>query len=186
MISEPGAALPLLFEPVDFLHDYPHYLRISTAVQTTSVTERQKEAWFAWVESRLRLLVLKLEDVPTVGQIRPWPIRSSASGGGIDFNIGLVYTEVCAPAAPLTAATLKDVMDNFVELVCAGITQDIQQTVTIRLVTGAGDVVSIGDDAATVGEKRRNGVPLISSNVPSAATTAEAEQPPLKKAKISV
>lgn len=53
-----------LFEPVcsEFFRKYPHYIQVDIWASTME----EKRLWFGWVESRMRVFILKLEQPPSV------------------------------------------------------------------------------------------------------------------------
>jgi len=58
-----------LFEKSNFFGRYKHYIEIDVMAQT----DHEHRKWLGWIESRLRLLILKLEQTPNVLYAQPFP-----------------------------------------------------------------------------------------------------------------
>jgi len=59
-----------LFDRSELFDTYTHYLQIDVYADDLSAFIK----WNGFVESRLRLLVYRLEDIDCIGEIRPYPI----------------------------------------------------------------------------------------------------------------
>jgi len=58
-----------LLEKSNFFMKYKHYIEIDVMAQT----DHEHRKWLGWIESRLRLLILKLEQTPNVLYAQPFP-----------------------------------------------------------------------------------------------------------------
>eukprot|EP01099_Mayorella_cantabrigiensis_P005414 TRINITY_DN4332_c0_g1_i1.p1 TRINITY_DN4332_c0_g1~~TRINITY_DN4332_c0_g1_i1.p1 ORF type:complete len:701 (-),score=179.38 TRINITY_DN4332_c0_g1_i1:227-2275(-) len=58
-----------LFEKSNFFGRYKHYIEIDVMAET----DHEHRKWLGWIESRLRLLILKLEQTPNVLYAQPFP-----------------------------------------------------------------------------------------------------------------
>ena len=91
-----------LFEKADFFTLYKNYLCIEVA----SETESDHLAWFGWVESRCRQLVMKVEKASAGSlQAHPWPFSFDLSSTASALFLGLHKTGlVTRTEVNLTAA----------------------------------------------------------------------------------
>jgi poly(A) polymerase len=75
-----------LFEPTDFFDKYQNYVQ----VEISASNEDDYHLWLGWTESRLRLLILALEQPPML-QCRPHGDLMSPQPNRCSYFMGLIF-----------------------------------------------------------------------------------------------
>eukprot|EP00922_Rhytidocystis_sp_ex-Travisia-forbesii_P040633 GHVS01060566.1.p1 GENE.GHVS01060566.1~~GHVS01060566.1.p1 ORF type:complete len:631 (+),score=87.29 GHVS01060566.1:126-2018(+) len=104
-----------VLQPFPFFKHAKHFLQLQMLADTDSVHRK----WQGWVESKLRWLVKKLEQLHHL-QLRPWPCvfsyKDNKWGAASAMFIGLYFTELPRDASEQTV-DLRPSISEFVELI---------------------------------------------------------------------
>eukprot|EP00922_Rhytidocystis_sp_ex-Travisia-forbesii_P040640 GHVS01060574.1.p1 GENE.GHVS01060574.1~~GHVS01060574.1.p1 ORF type:complete len:598 (+),score=76.98 GHVS01060574.1:53-1846(+) len=104
-----------VLQPFPFFKHAKHFLQLQMLADTDAVHRK----WQGWVESKLRWLVKKLEQLHHL-QLRPWPCvfsyKDDQWGAASAMFIGLYFTELPRDASDQTV-DLRPSISEFVELI---------------------------------------------------------------------